>query len=225
MTSTLIGHTGMIGQTLLDQHKFDLCYNSSNIDSFNNCAHDLVVCSAPSGNRLLINADSADDNFNLGKLMKVLASSSIKKFVLISSIDAINFPTTPYGNNRLRFENFIKAYIPGSQIVRLSSLVGKHIKKNMLYDLKHRVYLEHVNPTAKLQWYNLENLWKDIETITGSSVQTHNFVSEHIVNQEIITKFFPMCQVGPAKETTYRDIQPHWIDKQQIFSAMEKYLK
>jgi len=224
MTSTLIGHTGMIGQTLLDQHRFDLCYNSSNIDSFNECAHDLVVCSAPSGNRLLVNSDPKADNCNLENLITILSQSAIKHFVLISSVDALNFPDTPYGGNRLMFENFVRTHMLKSHIVRLSSLVGKRIKKNMLYDLKHQVYLKHVNPQAKLQWYNLENLWNDIETVIDLSVQTHNFVSEPIVNQEIIDQFFPTHQVGSAKETAYHDIQPYWINKQHIFSAMEKYL-
>jgi len=173
----------------------------------------------------LINNNSTDDSYNIETLIKVLTNSSIKKFVLISSIDAINFPTTLYGSNRLKFENFVRGHMPTSHVVRLSSLVGKHIKKNMLYDLKHQVYLGHINPTAKLQWYNLENLWNDIETVITSTVQTHNFVSEPIVNQEIITRFFPMHQVGSAKETTYRDIQPYWINKQHIFSAIEKYLQ
>ena len=89
MTSTLIGHTGMIGQTLLDQHRFDLCYNSSNIDSFNECAHDLVVCSAPSGNRLLVNSDPKADNCNLENLITILSQSAIKHFVLISSVTSL----------------------------------------------------------------------------------------------------------------------------------------
>jgi hypothetical protein len=223
--TTLIGHTGMIGQTLQDQHCFDRCYNSGNIESLTDHSHDLVICSAPSGNRLLINSDPGPDQQNLNCLTKVIAHTKIKKFVLISSVDAINYPNTPYGKNRLMFESFVQEHIPDSHIVRLSSLVGKNIKKNMLYDLKHQMYLEHVNPAAKIQWYDLKNLWSDIDLILNLSVRTHNFVSEPIQNQEIIDQFFPTSQVGSEKETPYCDLRPHWVSKQHIFSAIKEYLQ
>jgi hypothetical protein len=224
MTSTLIGHTGTVGQTLQDQHQFDFCYSSHNIIEFPNMAHDFVVCAAPSGDRRLINTNPEADNQDIKLLIQILSQSSIQHMVLISSTDSINFPNTPYGHNRLKLENFILNHVPKSHVVRLGALIGQHIKKNILYDLKHQVHLEHIDLQTTLQWYNLQNLWADIQTVIQGSVQTHNFVGEPIVNKEIIARFFPQYQTVLTKQPEVSNIQPYWINRQQIFAAIEAYL-
>lgn len=217
----LIGSRGTIGRTLLDQTEFDKHYNSDNIELMRGGHYDLVVCAAPSGSRLLINRDSKADIASVEQLESVLSTCTINKLILCSTVDAINAPNTPYGANRLRLEKFLSNNFDTS-IFRLSSLIGKHIKKNCLYDMAHNVYIEKINPMLVIQWYPLDRLWQDIEANWNS--KEINLVSEPIKTQEIADCFFDF--VFPSyPESDYPDLQPYVVSREEIFTAIERYLK
>lgn len=217
----LIGYTGAVGRTLLDQTQFDAVYNSANIRSMQGRSYDLVVCAAPSGSRLLINQDSAADTQSIALLESVLSTCKIGKLVLCSTVDAVNWPTTPYGANRLKLEQFVLQNFD-SAVFRLSSLVGQHIKKNCLYDMANGVYVEKINPLAVLQWYPLRRLWSDIQNNLDQPVT--NLVSEPIVTQEIADRFFDL-ELIPRLPPEYRELRPYCSSREEIFAAIEEYLK
>jgi hypothetical protein len=216
----LIGSRGTVGSSLLDQTEFDVVYNSDSVELMRGHSYDLVVCAAPSGFRLLINRDPESDNHNVQRLMSVLATCNIKRFILCSTVDALNYPNTPYGRNRLLLEQFAAEKFDSS-IFRLSSLVGQHIKKNCLHDMRNRVYIEKINSAMQLQWNPLDQLWADIVQHWHRPVV--NLVSEPIVVKEINDRFFQLG-IGTAPAAEYQDIQPYLYTKQEIFAAMERYL-
>ena len=48
----------------------------------------------------------------------------------------------------------------------LPGVFSKNIKKNIIYDLIHNNNVSEINSDSIFQWYNLENLTKDIDTFS-----------------------------------------------------------
>jgi hypothetical protein len=102
-------------------------------------------------------------------------------------------------------------------------LIHKNIKKNILYDLKHGLYLDKINANNFSQWYDLNNLDRDIKHAIEYKTQITNLVSEPIANYEIVEKFFPHVKLS-AHDTARVSLYPWKYTKQQIFQSMTQYL-
>ena len=218
----LIGATGVIGQLLQQSMFFDQLFDSKNIATVINYDFDVLYCSAPTGNRLLANSDPEQDQSNIMALSRYLTQAQAQRVVLISTVDTL-VKTTPYAKNRKFLEEQIQT-LPNSIVIRLCSLVGKPIKKNLLYDLKHNQYIENINLHDFCQWYPLEYLANDIEQIISSNESVVNLVSEPIENITIVKQFASkyislMQDLGQ----NYYDIKPYRYSADEIFYAMEKY--
>lgn len=213
----LIG-CGTIGSVLQQHLTFDRVFDTKNIDTLGQWDFDEVYCAAPGANRIVANADPMRDQQNIQKLIQLISQTKIKKFILISTVDTV-VKHTAYALNRKMFEDVVQTF-KNSVIVRLPSLIGPQIKKNMLYDLKHGVYIDKINLDDVCQWYDLQNLVKDIAESTG----TVNLVSEPIANSEIIQRFFPdsFSQVRPG-QCSYYNLSPYRYTKQQIFDSIHEY--
>ena len=220
----LVGGRGTIGRSLLEATHFDLVLNSDDIDSIRGLSIDLLVCAAPSGNRLDINTNPEKDNHDINQLISVFSDCNIKTLVLISTVDTIANPNTVYGHNRLRLETFVKTH-SNYYILRPSTLVGKNIKKNVLFDLTNRLYLDKIDSDAILQWCLLDDIYNQIEKAILNNTREVTLVSEPITNKEIIDKFFSSVTALSRNSGVHYDIQPYQYTKQQIFDAIERYLK
>jgi hypothetical protein len=142
--------------------------------------------------------------------------------VLISTVDVITDPTSLYGQNRLLLENFIKTNFD-HVILRLCTFIGQHIKKNMLFDLKHNVYINQIDMGAKIQWCILDDLPRLIKnSLINSQI---NVVSVPIENQEISDEFFPSVQLSKQSNNKCYNISPYLYNRSQIFAAIREYLK
>jgi hypothetical protein len=137
-----------------------------------------------------------------------------------------------YGKNRGQLEQFVKNYFINHHIIRLCTLIHTDIKKNVLYDLKHSLYLDKINGQAVRQYYPLEKLADDINIIVDHDIQDINLVSEPIEDQLIVDHFFPhVCTQRNPCCNPYNlscDKLPfdHYIlTKNQIFNYIEKYIK
>lgn len=220
----LIGSNGTIGRSLLDQMSFDALFNSDNLEKIADHDWEMVVCSAPSGNRLKINQGQTQDFQDCKDLVKTLSKCKIDKLILISSVDAVTAPDTEYGRNRAWLEQELKQ-IHKTYVLRLSSLIGSQIKKNVLFDLKHGVWLDYLERDAQLQWCILNDLSQHINQCLAGHPGSINIVSEPINNIEIINKFFPHIKAGCSSSSIRYNQQPYIYTKQQILNAMEEYLK
>jgi len=220
----LIGSNGTIGQSLLDNRHFDAVFNSDNLEKIKEQAWDLVVCAAPSGNRLAINRAQTQDFQDCVVIARTLAKCDIKHLVLISSVDAETAPDSLYGRNRAWLEQELSR-THATYILRLSTLIGNRIKKNVLFDLKHSLFLESLDRHAELQWCILDDLPRQIDISLSGTPGTRNIVSEPIKNTSIIAQFFPQITTGKESSTVHYDQQPYVYTKQDIFAAMEQYLK
>ena len=219
----LIGSNGAIGQSLLDNRQFDAVFNSDNLAQIAEREWDLVVCSAPSGNRLAINRGQTQDMADCEEIVNTLAQCKIKQLVLIGSVDAETAPDSIYGRNRAWLETQL-SNIHQTYILRLSTLIGKRIKKNVLFDLKHSLFLESLDRAAQLQWCILDNLSQQIDISLQGKPGVRSIVSEPINNSQIIERFFPHVTTGHTNSTVKYDQTPYVYSQMEIFFAMEQYL-
>jgi len=224
MTQVLIGSRGVIGQSLLEQQSFDLVFNSDNIQDMTNGTYSRVICAAPSGNRLAINRGEIDDLSQVKQIAQVLDSCSIGQLVLISTVDVITDPTSTYGANRLHLEACVQQHA-NHYILRLCTLVGQHIKKNMLFDLTNNLYIDKIDGQAQLQWCILDDIVNQLKLAEKNNTRTVNLVSEPIVNEKIAEQFFPEVKLTAFDTNKKYNLTPYVYTQQQIFTAIERYLK
>jgi len=204
----LVGDTGLVGSTLKESINFDFTFNSKNIDKFNefNFNGSTIYLSCLPATKWLVNKNIKNDILNINKIIDILSKQSYKKIILISTIDVYsdspihsneqyppNFSDLNYGSNRLLFEYLTKNILEyeNLKIFRLPALFCKRIKKNILYDLIHSNNVEKINSNSFFQWYNLENLHKDISYFDDKfpSEQIINLFTEPICTRDIVSLF------------------------------------
>jgi hypothetical protein len=170
----------------------------------------------------LANSNPEQDLENIKTLAQYLTSAVANKVVLISTVDTV-VKNIPYATNRKFLEEQVQT-LPNYNIIRLCSLIGPSIKKNILYDLKHNQYLEQINLQDQCQWYPLDQLSLDIEKIISKNQSMVNLVSEPVENLEIVNKFASDKQflMSPGQKNYY-NLQPYYYSKRHVFEAMEKY--
>lgn len=204
----LIGSTGLIGATLKENITFDFEYNSKNIEDFLN--HDYpdgeLYLSCLPATKWLVNKNIPEDIKNINKIIDIISQRSYKRVILFSTIDVytdtpllsdentpIHFKSLSYGTNRYLFELLVTEFVKTKdlKIFRLPALFSKNIKKNVLYDLIHDNNVHQINKNSSFQWYNLENLSKDVDHfITNFDGETLiNLFTEPLDTQEIISLF------------------------------------
>lgn len=221
MLRALIGSQGTIGSTLLDHMAFDRVFNSDDIGTLENYQFDQIVVAAPSGNRLAINRGTTADSEDVWSIITAIKRSCPRHVVLISSVDAITAPKTYYGNNRARLEYYLAESAPTS-ILRLSTLIGTHIKKNVLHDIKHNLFLDKIDSGAQTQWCLLDDLSKLISEAQPQDVR--NIVSEPIAHSEILARYRPGFQALISTDSVRYNQQPYYYTRQEIFAAMDRYM-
>lgn len=197
-------------------------FNSANISNIAKNSFDTIYIAAPTGNRIAVNQNPEADQKNMLTIVNAVKNVECHRIVLIGTVDSVLRNNLPYGRNRLWLEEQILNKFTNVHILRLSSLIHKNIKKNLLFDLKHGCYLDQINLNTRLQWYDLNNLYQDIHMVVNSNLQVYNLVSEAIVNKEIVNKF-GFNGVGNTNEVTHTPILPWSYSKDQIFESMKRY--
>lgn len=210
LPSALVGHTGFVGSNLKSQYPFDEFYRSTDIDQIRGKSFGLVVCAGIQAKKWWANDHPAEDLNSIEKLLANLRTISVKRFVLISTVDVYPRPwnvdeRTPvdaainhaYGKNRYLAEEAVREHFPEHLIVRLPGLFGNGIKKNVIHDLLNDHELEKINPAAVYQYYSLDRLADDLERAASLGIRLLNIASEPVSTREIIVRFFPGKDVGP----------------------------
>lgn len=202
MQTALIGFTGFVGSNLVTQQSFDDYYNSKNIEEIREKHYDLIVCAGSRGERWKANLYPKKDWEEIQKLMNSLKYIKTDRFILVSTLDVYpntdgvyeDYPihidnfTQPYGYHRYLLEKFIKNQFPRVTFIRLPQIYGINIKKNFVYDLIYDNALDFTHKNTMHQWYNLKNLWKDIQVVIQHNIPVVNFAVEPISAREL-TKY------------------------------------
>lgn len=204
----IIGNTGLIGKTISDNQKFDFSFNTKNIGEFRDIVKngDELFLSCLPATKWLVNQNINDDILNINKLINIFSYASYSKITLISTIDIYNdsplfvnenyhpnVSKLSYGNNRYFFELLVKQTLKYDdlKIFRLPALFGKHIKKNILFDLLTNNNVDKINMDSTYQWYNLEHLNTDIKRYCEyyPSKTEFNFFTEPLHTSFIVDLF------------------------------------
>ena len=221
----LIGYTGLIGTTLVQQTEFSHLYSSENIDTMSATEFDIVVCAAPTGNRLWVAQNAESDLANIQSLISNIKNTKIKKFILISTVDTVAYPDTAYSRNRQLLESFVSDNFDDYHIVRLCTLISKDIKKNILFDLRNKLFVDKIDPAAIAQWYPLRNLWADITSVILDNTKDINLVSSPIANSSIAAEFFSDVILTDKLDSKIYNIKPYRYSREQIYTAIREYLE
>lgn len=184
MASALIGYSGFVGGTLLNQTHFDCLYRSTNIADIQGREFDTVVCSGAPAQKWIANSQPEADLENIRGLIEVLKTVKCKRFILISTVDVFmkavdvdenthvdEIGLHPYGLNRRMLEKFVEGHFSEHLIVRLPGLVGPGLRKNIIYDFLNRNNLEAIDSRGVFQFYPMVNLWYDISIALSSGLK------------------------------------------------------
>jgi hypothetical protein len=87
-------------------------------------------------------------------------------------------------------EEFCREKFPGCLVIRLSGLFGPGLKKNVIYDLLLNNNVDKIHPDGTFQYYNMEHIWKDIQTALSSHLTLVNFTSEPVRTADIAKECF-----------------------------------
>jgi hypothetical protein len=232
---------GLIGNLLHKDLKNSVIYDRGSSERFRKTEHDVVIIAAPSSNRLAVNTDPENDLNDCISVFNMISQSRYQNLVYISTVDIypdktskdsrpVDCPKSGYGRNRWLFERMIMS-LHDSQSIRLPTLCHPMIQKNIIFDLKNQVWLEKINPSATIQWYQLDRLSRDIEDILETDIKFENFVSPPLSNEEIIMRFSPELLMRTKSDNQMQeyhyDIKSsqccYNIDIESIWQSMEKY--
>jgi hypothetical protein len=209
MRRALIGHTGSIGTTLRSARAWDACFNRENLLSLRGADFDLIVCAALPAARHRAEANPGGDRSNMMSLLGVLDTVRAKRFVLVSTFDV--YPErlgvdedsvveprgdSAFAEHRLEFESRIAARFFQCHIVRLPAVFGPGARRNAVHDLVNRVELESINPQSRFQWYPVERLAGDIDTVMALSLPRVNLATEPIATSDLHRAFFGDLAIG-----------------------------
>jgi nucleoside-diphosphate-sugar epimerase len=251
MKSALIGYTGFVGGNIATQHSFNDLYNTKNIDNIDGREYDLVVSAATYAEMWRINQDPEGDLAQIHGLIRHLKNVKTKQFILISTVGVYKDPNgededtvidtrglSPYGKHRYMLEQFVAENF-NSLIIRLPGLFGKGLKKNAIYDLLNQNMVEKLHSKSQYQYYNLDNIWRDIVTALDKGLNLVNFATEPVTNKEVAEKCFSLHDFNqqPANtEPAHWDMHtknaiffsaapPYLYDKKQVLADIKNFVE
>jgi nucleoside-diphosphate-sugar epimerase len=202
MRRALIGHTGFVGGNLLVQTTFTHCYHSKNIESIASQEFDLAVCCAAPAEKWRVNREPQADWDNLERLMMCLKTMKAARLILISTVDVFPVPhgvdedspvhvtdAAPYGKHRYLLEEFARERF-NTLVVRLPGLFGPGLKKNVIFDFLHGNQVDRVDSAAVYQFYDLKNLWSDLQRADRAGLRLVHLATEPVSVAEVATRVF-----------------------------------
>lgn len=202
MPDAIVGHTGFVGGNLVRQTHFDDCYNSATIERIAGKSYGVLVCSGAPAEKWKANREPAQDLRNIERLMGCLGRVTARQVILISTVDVYPVPRgvdensiidedrcTAYARHRRLLEKFLADRF-STLIVRLPGLFGPGLKKNIIYDFLHRKGLEVIHSESVFQFYDLDNLWADVQVALGHGLNLVNFATEPVSARDVAREAF-----------------------------------
>ena len=198
MTDALVGYTGFVGSNLMAAHEFGAKFNSKNISDIEGQSFGLLVCAGAPAKKWYANLHPEEDRETLNGLMAHLAKVKAERIVLISTVDVFRNPyladeNTPvdmeglnaYGLNRRRLEIFVREHFGHVLIVRLPGLVGKGLKKNILFDFHNNNEVQKIDSRGVFQFYPVSRLWDDISKASAAGLGLIHLTSAPVSVSEV----------------------------------------
>jgi hypothetical protein len=247
----LVGYSGLVGSYIRDMFPKAKMFNSSNIHEIRGRSFDLLILSTLPAEKWKANRFPNEDAQVVRAISEHLSSVASNQTLLISTIDVFNKPfgvfeddvpqeseLSGYGMNRLIFERFVNAKFGNVWTVRLSGLVGRNLKKNVIYDLRNGKSVEEVPINSQFQLYPLERLNSDLEKILANGPGLLHLVAEPLtlesISQELgfMPSIFgapstnaPKYEVLSSKTSIWGITSNFQVSKVESMEAIRKYVK
>jgi len=201
-----MGGSGLIGTTLQEQTNFDFVFSSKDvhkIDSVDLNGSNIWLSCLPA-TKWKVNENIKEDIYNMQYIIKLLSKAKFNNVILFSTIDVYsdsplesnenydpNISSFNYGANRRLFELLVLQMLTykNVKIFRLPALFGKHIKKNVLYDLLNYNQVEKIAAKSFYQWYDLNDLYEDVKSRLSTHPKIYNLFPEPVPTSNIIELF------------------------------------
>ena len=236
----LVGHTGFIGKNLLDQTDFDFLYNSSNIEDIKNAPSgcDIYLSCLPA-EKWKVNKNPLADYAKIISLIDTLKTNKYRNVNLISTIDVYcnsplgsdetfipSFTNQSYGSNRFAFEEKVKEQLSYERlkIFRLPALFGKHLKKNIIFDVLNQNNIDLVNRNSSFQWYDISDLSQDIAKYNNSERVIFNLFPEPIETPVLLRSLYAN-HIGREQAPITYDYKTTLSETGYLYSKLESLIK
>ena len=218
MNNALIGFSGFVGSTLLNQAPFDALYRSTNISEIEGNTFDVVVCAGAPAQKWIANREPEADLQKIEGLIAHLKTIHCSTFILISTVDVFKSPIgvdedTPvdetglhaYGLHRRLLETFVASHFQNYLIVRLPGLVGPGLRKNVIFDFLNNNNLHAIESRGVFQFYPMVNLWSDIQIALNAGLKLVHLTAEPVSVAEVSKQGFgkAFTQVLGNQPATY----------------------
>ena len=125
--------------TLRKQSDIDLsCFNRNNIEDALKGFYDVVICTAPSSEKLLTNLGLKNDDAEIEKLVNVLKNIQTGHMILVSTKSVFDSGVRYSASHQKIYNSVIEAHKNSNTIYIMDTLYGKTLKKGFIHDLLSR---------------------------------------------------------------------------------------
>lgn len=162
-TIGIIGANGFVGSNiynyLLSKSYNVISITSENMGGLKHIKYDVLINAGGNSKKYLAETEPEKDfQKNVVDTLYYIVNYNFKKYIHISSIDVEN-PVTKYGIHKKIAESLIKMYLFDEKyaIIRCSSILGKDMKKGVVYDILNNKPLR-VSKQSRLQFYSMTSL-------------------------------------------------------------------
>lgn len=163
----LIGSTGAVGKVLSD---IDLsCFNRNNVEEALKEVYDVVICTAPSSEKLLTNLGLKNDDSEIEGLVNVLKNIKTGHMILVSTKSVFESGTRYSTIHQKIYNSVIEAHKNRNTIYIMDTLYGKTLKKGFINDLLSRQWT-YISNDIVLDKPKLEKYYKKVNNQLWSLV-------------------------------------------------------
>jgi len=138
MNIAVLGGNGFIGKELVDNLKINNDITSVTRESYNQYIgkhFDVLINASGSPKKYWAETHQLEDfDANVTSVHRSILDFKYDKYIYLSSIDAI-YCSSVYGFHKYLAEKLIFRYCPNFLILELSTVIGKGLKKGVVYDL------------------------------------------------------------------------------------------
>lgn len=251
--NALVGYTGFVGSNLYENGKFDVVYNSKNIEEAYGLEPDLLVYAGLRAEKYLANNAPEQDMEQIIQAEENIKKIKPKKLVLISTVDVFKEPKNvdenseidmenlhAYGYNRYQLELWVRKHDPEALIIRLPGLFGKNIKKNFIYDYMNLIpfmlkqeKMQELNKKDQelMEYYSLQEngfykvreLSKNEKEFLKNKFRNLSFSALNFTDSRSIYQFYPLSRLWSDIQIAFQNNIRLWHPATEPVSAGEVY--
>ena len=207
----LIGSTGAVGKVLFDTLRklsnIDLsCFNRNNIEEALKGFYDVVICTAPSSEKLLTNLGLKNNDAEIEKLVNVLKNIQTGHMILVSTKSVFDSGARYSAMHQKIYNSVIEAHKNSNTIYIMDTLYGKTLKKGFINDLLSRQWT-YISNDIIFDKPELEKYYKKVNNQLWSLVAP--LPDELLRDLESISDIYPdeMCY----QVTAINDLVSHLV--------------